>query len=202
MASATAKALSRVAVAQERGQVGEMDFDQALVHQQPPDAAHAVGEEVVGDLEGLQHAGVLIDQLEHLLVGQADDAVGRGFEFRQALLRQALPAAAFAIEGRRDKPQHQGAGLLGRARQHRADARARAAAQAGHDENHVRALAERLEPRQMFLGQRAAAVGVAAGAQPAQELRFQVEIFRGGGGREGCGVGVDRHEADAGQAAP
>ena len=99
MASATAKQLSRVAVAQERGQVGEMNFDQPLVHQQPPDAAHAGGEEVVRDLEGLQHAGVLVNHLEHLLVGQTDDAIGRGLELRQPMLRQALPAAAFALEG-------------------------------------------------------------------------------------------------------
>src|ERR1035437_4816512 len=178
-----------------------MDFNQPLVHQQAPDAAHAVSEKLVGDLERLQHAGVLIDHLEDFLIGETDHAVGGRLELRQALLRQALPPAAFTRERRGHKTQHQGARLLRRARQHGADTGARAAAQTGQDENHIRALAQRLQLRQLLLSQRRAAVGVAAGAQTAQELRFQEDLHRSGGGGQRSGIRADRCEAHTGRSA-
>ena len=105
------------------------------------------------------------------------------------------------VEGQGDESEDESARFFGRARQHRADARARAAAQARQQEDHIRALAEGLEPGQLFLGHGAAALGVAAGAQAAQELGLEVDLLRGGGGGEALGLGVDGDKAGAGQAA-
>ena len=78
---------------------------------------------------------------------------------------------------------------------------ARAASQTGEDEDHIRSLAERLELGQLFLGQRSAAIGVAARAQPAQELCFQVKPLCSGRGRERLRIRLHRGKARTGQAA-
>src|ERR1017187_10306894 len=71
---------STVAVAQQRAQIIKMNPDQARPREQTPDAAHTFNEQSVRDAERVEHAGVLVHQLEGLLARQADDAVGDGFE--------------------------------------------------------------------------------------------------------------------------
>ena len=165
-----------MAVAHERAQIVEMNLNQAGPREQPPDAAHALDQQAAGDAERVEHAGVFVNQLERLLARQADHAVGDGFQLLQTLLRLLLAAVAFALERQRHKRQHQRAGLLRRARQHGADAAARAAAQAGNDEDDIRAFARGLERGKLFLGDGAAAFGIAAGAQAAQQFGFEMNF--------------------------
>ena len=79
-----------MAVAHQRAQVVKMDLDQPGPREQLPDAAHAFDEQAAGDAEGVQDAGVLVNQFEGLLVRQANHAVGDGFQLFQALLRLLL----------------------------------------------------------------------------------------------------------------
>src|SRR5437667_12389700 len=88
-----------MAITKEGRELGEMDLNQTGVAQQAPKAAHAVGQKLIGQFEGVEHAGILVDEFERFLVWETDDSVGRGFKFFQAALGQALTAAAFAIEG-------------------------------------------------------------------------------------------------------
>ena len=53
----------------------------------------------------------------------------------------------------------------------------------------------------MFFSHGAAALGVAAGAEAAQELGFEVDLLGGRGSREGAGVGVDSGKSDTGHVA-
>ena len=124
-----------MAVAHQRAQIVEMNLNQAGPREQPPDAAHALDQQAAGDAERVEHAGVFVNQLEGLLARQANHAVGDGFQLFQALLRLLLAAVAFARERQRDKREHQRAGFLRGAREHGTDAAARAAAQAGDNEN-------------------------------------------------------------------
>ena len=63
----------------------------------------------------------------------------------------------------------------------------------------VRAFAGGFERGKLFLGQRAAAFGIAAGAQAAQQLRFEMDFHGRGRGRQRRGVGIDGGETRAGK---
>src|ERR1035441_8408282 len=112
----------------------------------------------------------------------------------QTLLRLRLAAIALALERQRDKRQHERAGLARGLGQHGTDAAARAAAQSGKNKNDVRAFARGLERGELFLGQRAAAFGIAAGTESAQQLVFEMNLHRGGRGGERAGGSVDGGE--------
>src|SRR5712692_8674834 len=79
-------------------EVREIDVDQARSREEPPDAAHALPDQFVNQVKGLDQTGLLIDELEHLLVGEADDPIGHSFELMQAEERLALASRAFTIE--------------------------------------------------------------------------------------------------------
>src|SRR5205085_4989679 len=114
---------------------------------------------------------------ENLLVGQANHAIGGGLEGLESVLGELLAAAALAVEWRGDKPERQSAGLSGGAREELADSRARAPAQSRDNEDHVCALTQQLQFGQMFFRNRAAAVGITAGAEASQESGFQMNFF-------------------------
>ena len=188
-----------MAVADERAQIVEMNLNQAGAREQLPDAAHAFDEQSAGDAERVEHARVFVNELERFLVRQADDAVGDGFQLFQTLLRLLLAAVAFARKRQRDKRQHERAGFLGRAGQHGADAAARAAAKTGNDENDIRAFAGGFERGKLFLGDGAAAFGIAAGAKAAQQFGFEMNFHRRGRGGERRRIGIDGRKICAGK---
>ena len=102
------------------------------------------------------------------------------FKLLQTLLRLLLAAVAFAVKRQRHKRQHQRAGFLRRARQHGADAAARATAQPGNNEYHFRAFTSAFERGELLLGHCAAAFGIAARADAPQESVFELNLQRGG----------------------
>ena len=65
-------AKSRLITAGQRDQVG--------------DALHALAQDVVGDLEGLDHRGLLVEHLEQAVVGDDDQGVDLGGELLDALV--------------------------------------------------------------------------------------------------------------------
>ena len=107
------------------------------------DALDALAEDVVHDPEGVEHRGVLLDDVAQAVVGDRDQGVDLALELLGGLLGDQL--APGALEGERlgDDADGQRAELLGDLGHDRCRARAGAAAEAGGDEHHVR-VAERL----------------------------------------------------------
>ena len=189
-----------MAVAHERAQIVEVNLNQAGPREQLPDAAHALDQQAAGDAERVEHARVFVNELERFLARQADHAVGDGFQLLQALLRLLLAAVAFAFKRQRHKREHQRAGFLRGAREHRADAAARAAAEAGNDENHVRAVAGGFERGKLFLGDGACRVRDRRRCRGRATIWFRDEFSRvAAEAASDCRVGVDGHEARAGK---
>ena len=153
--------------------VGEIDVDNSRAAQQPPDAPETLRQQIVGDFEGLDQAGVVVDQLEHALIRQAQHRVGRFLELFQALLRLTLAPRAFALKGQRRHGQHQRSRLPGHARQHGTGARARAAAQTGHNHDHPGARAELAQPFSLLFRRGPPDFRIAAGSQAASQQRPQ-----------------------------
>jgi hypothetical protein len=164
-----------------------------------PDAPHALDEESVNDAKRLQGAGIFVNQLENLLAGQADNAIRRGFQLFEALLGLGLPAVPLAAERQRDKRERQRTRLARRLGQHRTDAAAGTAAQAGQNEHDIGPFASRLERGELFFRQRPASLGIAAGTKPAQQLVFEVDLHRRGATRKRAGIRVDGGELRGGK---
>src|SRR5207245_5468614 len=133
--------------------------------EQTPNAAHAVGQQIVSDLKGFKDAGIFVNALANFLIGQANDAIGGELEGFQTLLGQGLAAPAFAGERGGDKTQDQRPGFLSGARQDRADAGACSATETSQDENDIGAFAECLEPGGLFLCGGLTALRVAASSE-------------------------------------
>ncbi len=191
-----------VASAQDGAKIVEVNVDQAGLRQQAPDAAHALRQQFVGDLQRLVDAGVFINELEDPLVRQANHAVGFGLQFAKTELRLALAASAFEFKRQGDNAEHQRARLPGEPRDDRAGARSRPAAQAGHDADDVRARAQPANGFHVFLSGPAAQFGIAARAQSARELCAKGDAFGDSRAGEGLGVRIDGRETDAGKVLP
>ena len=135
-----------------------------------------------------------VEQFEEFLVGQADDGVGGGFQPLQAGVRLAPAAFALEFEGHGGHREDQRAAFAGHAGQDGRRAGARAAAQAGEDENDVRPGAEGGQLRRVVLGGGAALFGIAAGAKPACTLLAEDPFAVEGRGGEGLGVCVEEQK--------
>ncbi|KAF1044065.1 MAG: hypothetical protein GAK34_02590 [Delftia tsuruhatensis] len=130
-------------------------------------AAHGVLENVVGMGKGLVLRDVVAQHVQQLLVEHDDQRIDVGFEFAQAAVGVGHASAAFPLEGLGDHAHGEDAHFLGHARDHGRSARARAAAHAGCDEQHVRAFDGSADVVLGQLGGFAALVGLAARTQAA-----------------------------------
>ena len=109
------------------------------------DALNALAQHVVGDPERLDHRGLLVEHAQQPVVGHDDQRVDLLGERGDAAL--GLLAAAGALEAERlghDRDRER-ADFARDARDDRGRAGAGAAAGAGGDEDHVRALQQRLD---------------------------------------------------------
>ena len=71
----------------DRPHVGEVEVDHGGQGDQVGDPLHALAEDVVGDLEGLDHRGLLVEHVEQAVVGDDDQGVDLGGELLDALVR-------------------------------------------------------------------------------------------------------------------
>src|SRR5438477_10871991 len=83
-------------------EIRKINIDQPGTGKKPPNAAHALRHQIVGDLEGFEKARFFIDQFEDLLIRQADHSIGHRFECLQAKHSLALTSHPFAIEWKDD----------------------------------------------------------------------------------------------------
>jgi hypothetical protein len=128
----------RPGVAHDRADVREVEVDEAGHRDDVADALDALAKHVVDDAEGVEDRGVLLNDVLEAIVGDRDEGVDLGLELFGRLLGDELPPRAFKGERLRHHADRQGTGFLGELRDDRRGARARAAAHAGRDEDHVR----------------------------------------------------------------
>ncbi len=188
----------RAGVAHDRAHVGEVEVDQAGDGDQVGDALHALAQDVVGLLEGLEHASAPLDRLQKLLVGNDDQGVDVVAQLLDSLER--LLHAPFALELERlgDRANGQRADLLlGDLGDDRGRAGAGAATLAGGDEDHVGALQRLLDLIAALRRGARSDLRVAAGAEAAGELLSDRELDVRFAGLQRLCVGVDRDELDA-----
>src|SRR6266404_2668766 len=69
-----------MAIANQLTKIAEMDFNQTGVRQEPPDTTDRVGEEIARYFERLENAGVLVNEFENSLIGQANHPIGGAFD--------------------------------------------------------------------------------------------------------------------------
>ena len=108
VARAHADAEQRVAgVAHRRAHVGEVEVDHPRERDQLGDPLDALAQDVVGDLEGLDHRRRLGEDGQQALVRDDDQRVDLGAERLDALLGLAAATAALEAERLGDDPDRQ-----------------------------------------------------------------------------------------------
>src|SRR4051794_14766885 len=190
----------RAGVLHDRADVGEVEVDEAGDRDQVRDALDALAQDVVGLPEGVEDARAALDDREQLLVRDDDQRVDHLAQAVDALLRLARALRALELERAGDDADGQRADLvLGDLGDHGGRARAGAAALAGGDEHHVRALERLLDVVARLRGGALADLRVGARAEALGQPRPDVELDVRIGHLERLGVGVARDELHARQ---
>src|SRR5215831_5258877 len=187
-----------VAAANEFTEVSELNLDESPGCEQSPDATDAFGQEAVREFERVDDAGVLVDELEDLLVRKANDSVRALLKHLEASAGDGLSAAAFAVERKRKEPDDKSAGFFGRSRDDRSDACAGAAAESGRNEDDFSVFAGGFQFGSRFLRRCAGAFGVAAAAKAAKQPVFEMNLRGDGAAVERLLIRVDGNEVGRG----
>src|SRR3954470_10342510 len=191
----------RAGVLHDRADVGEVEVDKTRDRNEVRDALHALAQDVVGLAEGVEDGRAALDDREQLLVRDHDQRVDHLAEAVDALLRLARALRPLELERAGDDPDGERADLvLGDLGDHGCGARPGAAALAGGDEDHVRALERLLDVVARLRGGALADLRVGARAEALRQARPDVELDVRIGHLERLGVRVARDELDAGQA--
>ena len=189
-------------VVHDRAHVGEVEVDQAGDRDQVGDALDALAQDVVGLAERLEDRRAALDDRQQLLVRDDDQRVDVLAQALDALLGLAHALGALELERRVTTPTVSApisflaiSAMTGRG------AGAGAAALAGGDEDHVRAL-ERLLDLVARLGRRAEArrPGFAPAPRPLVSSWPMLSLMSASHICERLGVGVGGDELDAAQA--
>ncbi|MCW0417067.1 hypothetical protein NB689_002821 [Xanthomonas sacchari] len=181
--------------------VGEVDVDQARTHDQVGDALHRALQHVVGGAERLDHGGVAAEHGDQLFIRNGDQRVAVLAQFLDALQRHLHAAAALERERLGDHGHGQDAHFLGQLRHHRRGAGAGAAAHAGGDEHHVRALQRVHDALAVFQRGLAADFRVRARAQALGDVGAELQLQLGAAVLDRLRVGVGGDELHAVHAA-
>ena len=96
----------------DRAHVGEVEVDQAGQRDQIADALHALAQDVVGDLERVEHRGRLVEHLEQPVVRDHDRRVALATQRVDTGLGLAAALGALELERRRDDADRQCAKAL------------------------------------------------------------------------------------------
>ncbi len=190
----------RPGVGHDHLHVGEVGVDQAGHRDEVGDATYTLEQDLIGHLEGVDHAGLVVGDGEQPVVGDDDEGVDLLLENLDALL--GLHGAAPALEGEgtghhADGQRPQALGDLGH---DGCGAGTGPAALASGDEDHVRALERLFDIRPVLFGRLPAHLRVAARAQAAGQLAPDVQLEVGVAHQQRLGVGVGRDELDVAQA--
>ncbi len=155
----------RAGVRHDGADVREVDVDDAGSGDEVGDALDCLAEDVVAHGERFLEVGVLIGELEELVVRDDDDGVHFFRQVFESLFRELHAVRAFEEERLGDHADSEYALLLCGARHDRRGSRARAAAHAAGDEDHVSALDDILDLRLRLFGRLLADFRIHAGAE-------------------------------------
>src|SRR5438874_619043 len=172
------RAHHRVTLAMHDGfHVGKVAIDDARHGDDVGDALHGLAENVVGDAERVKEAGAALDGVHQALVGNHDDGVYRADQFLERLL--GLHHAALAFEQKRlcDHGYAQRAQFARKRSDHWRGPAAGAAAEAGSDENHVRAFECLDDFFRVFERSLAANLRIGARAESLSELGAELQLY-------------------------
>ena len=104
----------RARVLHDGADVGEVEVDEAGDGDEVGDALDALAQRVVGDAEGVEHAGLLVHDLQQAVVGDDDERVDLLGQQVDALLRLVAAQAAFEGERLGDDAHRESADLFAR----------------------------------------------------------------------------------------
>jgi hypothetical protein len=183
-------------VGQHHLDVGEVGVDQPWCRDQVRDAGHTLKEHLVGHLERVEHAGLVVRDRQQPVVRDHDERVDLLLETLHAVVGLHRPTAALEPERAGDHADRQCAGGTGHLGDHGGSAGAGAAALTRGDEHHVGALHHLVDLVVVGFSGRASDLGIAAGAETAGEVATDVELDVGVAHEERLGIGVDRDELD------
>ena len=158
------------------------------------DAADGVLQHVVGVGEGLVLRHVVAEHVEQLVVEDDDQRVDVGLELGDAGVGRLQAARPFEVEGLGHHADGEDAHLARHARDHRRGAGARAAAHAGGDEEHVRAVDGLADAVDRFFRGSAARFRLGTGTEAG---RAQLDQVMRGRAVERLRVGVGADEVHA-----
>ena len=162
-----------------RAHIGKVQVDEGRHIDQCRNALHALAQHIVGSLKSVDHGDLfLADQLQ-ALIGDHDQAVHVLQQVGNALLSQALLAAALKGKGLGHDANGQNAQLVCHLGHHRGSARAGAAAHTGGDEHHLRTAQGIGDIVLAFLGGALADLRVSACAAALGELCAQLHLHGG-----------------------
>ena len=159
-----------------RADIGEVEIDQARRHHQVGDAAHAHVQHLVGHLEGLAPGGALVRHPEQVLVRDDDQRVDVLLQFVDARpRRRAARRLPSKSNGLVTTPTVRMLRSARHARDHRRRAGAGAAAHAGGDEHHVRAIQVAIQLVRRLFGRGAPDLRLGAGAEALRDVRPELD---------------------------
>ena len=154
-------------------------------------------QDLIGHAEGLGEGGALVGDAEQVLVRDDDQGVDIPLQLGDAGVGQPHAVAAFEGERLGHHADGQDAALAGALGDDRGRAGAGAAAHAGGDEHHVRAVEMLADLRRAFFGGAHADLGMGAGAQALGHRHAELDAAVGLGELELLSVGVADDELDA-----
>jgi hypothetical protein len=187
----------RAGVLHDRPDVGEVEVDEPGDGDDVADPLNALAEDVVDDLERVEDARVLLDDVAKAVVRDRDEGVDLRLQLLGRPLGDELAAAPFEAEGLRDDADGEGTELLGDLGDDGGRPGAGPPAEPGGDEDHVR-IAEGLgDLLRILFGRPLADGGVASGAQAPGDLVADPDLVGRVGLEEGLGIGVAGDELDA-----
>lgn len=185
-------------IGHDAAHVGEIHVDEAGTEDDVADAAHALLEDGVGELEGVFEADFALGDFEQFLVGDDDEGVYFTRQTVEAFFGEFAAHGAFEIERLADDGDGEDAELAGEARDDGSGSGASTTAHAGGEEHHVGAFEEGLDFAFGFDGGGFAELGVTADAEATGGVFADDAHVVGLAVVKGLTVGIERDEFDAG----
>src|SRR5438067_5459041 len=192
----------RSGIRHDRLHVREVEVDKTRHRDEVADALNALSQHVIDDAERVDHARLLLDDLEQAIVWDGDERVDLVDELSDALLGEEPALRALEAERLGHDGDGQRSHVLRDLGDDRSGARARAATHASGDEHHVRFLQGLVELLAVVLGRLAPDRRVGARAKALRDLVSDAELVGSVGQEEGLRIRVHRNELDAEELGP
>ena len=189
-------ALAAVTAGQDHLDVGEVGVDQPGGRDEVGDAGDTLQQHLVGHLERIEHAGLLVGNRQQAIVGDDDERVDLLLESLHAGIGLHRPAAPLEAEWSSHDANGERTDAARQLGDDRRRTRAGTATLAGGDEHHVGALEHLFDLVAVRLGRVATHVGIAAGTEASGEVATDVELDVGVAHEECLGVRVHGDELD------